>query len=177
MSTIHRPCDLCFMRGGLYTESTRVDVTVKINRKFGRLDLCEPHYDQLLLPVLEAMADRMEDNINLNRTHRRKIGPILCPIPGCPGPVLKHVDSFKVHVGHEKKGVHGMPWDEYLATYGEPRAATPEELAQVSVEVRCKVPGCGKVYSTEKGNRKPHQALISHLRGRHALRPDYTPVA
>jgi hypothetical protein len=165
------------MRGGIYTESQYVDVPIKISKESGKLDLCDPHYDQLLVPVLEAVADRKEDNLNIHRTHRRKDGPFLCPIPGCPNPVLKHIDSFKVHVSGETKGVHQMPWDEYLATYGEPRPATREELAQVSVEITCPIDGCGKVYSTENGNRWPLGALNSHLRGRHGLKPDgVTPV-
>lgn len=173
MSTIDRPCDLCFVRGGIYTESDHVDIAIRINGERGKLDLCDPHYEQLILPVLEAVADRKDDDLDVRRKTARKIGPFRCQILGCPTPVLKHKDSFWQHL----RKVHGTTLDVYREEYGEPEPLTPEEAAQVVVEQTCPAPDCGKVYSTEKGNRWPLGALNSHLRGRHGLKPDgVTPV-
>lgn len=172
LSTIHRPCDVCFIRGGRYVESVHVDVKVKINQERGRLDLCQPHYEQLLMPVIEALRDRKEDDLNTHRNHSRKIGPFRCQIPDCPTPMLKHANSFEQHV----QRVHQITLREYLDAHGELVPLTPEQVAQIVVEVRCEVPGCGQVYSTELGNRWPLGALNSHLRGRHGLKPDMTPI-
>jgi hypothetical protein len=168
MTTLTCTCDLCFVRTGRYIEATHRRVRIRINEERGVLDLCESHHEQLLLPVLEAIADRQEDDASLPDRNRR-YGPIQCKVPGC-GAVLKHTGTLWQHLQLKHKTVIA----QYRAEYGDPVPMTAEEVAAAVVEASCKV--CGKTYSTERGHRFPQSALVPHLRARHALNPDYTPI-
>lgn len=171
MATLTCTCDLCFTRRARYVQADHQGVRLKVDGTTGVLDLCEEHYEQLLTPVLEAIADRKADDEVTHRQRHRRYGPIKCEVPGCDAAPLKHTGTFWQHL----RGVHDMTMEEYREAHGDPEPTPVEELPDV--EARCKVKGCGKVYSTALGHRWPRNALISHLRGRHGLQADgRTPV-
>lgn len=163
MTTLRCTCDLCFARAGRYVEAVHARIAISIDGMSGVLDLCESHYDQLLRPVHDALADREQDDSTLRG---KRSGPFLCQVDGCKAAPLKHTGTFWQHL----RGVHQMTMDEFREKWGDPVPLSKEELANLVVEAGCEVEGCGQVYSTALGNRFPHQALISHMWGRHGIR-------
>jgi hypothetical protein len=158
----------------------RVPITIGGWKK-RTLDLCQLHHDELIQPVLDALdrfgaipkkdAKAEQPGGWTRASWMRKIGPFKCRMPGCVAPVLKDGEVFNRHLINLHGGV---TFQEYVKTYGgEP--ATPEEVAE-PVTIECEVEGCDAgpdggpmVYSTAFGNRWPHHAMTSHMRGRHGL--------
>lgn len=162
MSTIvHYLCDICLARGE-EVGAPYMKVKVRLNGSPERvLDLCAQDYQVLAqAPTPETLEPKKRRRVD------RRTGPFQCQVRGC-GAVLKHTGTMWQHV----KGKHDLTLAEYREKYGDPVALTPEELAEAVVEAKCKVKGCGQVYSTELGHRYPQSALVSHMWGRHAIKP------
>lgn len=164
---MHGKCDFC-------SALTAHRVPVSIDRAAVRtLDLCQLHYDRLLRPVVDAVTqygaipEKVAKGEVVNTNSRpywlRKLGPFKCRWPGCVAPVLKNGEILERHL----RNLHQSTFMEYAKVYGSD-VATPEELAE-PVTIECPVEGCDQVYSTQFGNRWPHHAMTSHMRGRHGL--------
>ena len=174
--TIRSWCDLC-AGVGERCEATHVDVPITIaNARPATLDLCELHYKELLLPVLDALAEYGADPPSTrpqpsafrprNRNPGRAAGPFKCLVEGCIATPLKHRGTLWQHL----RGVHETTLDAYEEKYGELVPLTREEQAEVVIEVSCEVAGCNQAYSTALGNRWPQQAMISHMWGHHSIK-------
>lgn len=160
-------CDLCT------NGATRTDVLVAIYRaKPKTLDLCEFHFAQLVEPLLKAVK---KHGVNVRtgakppdvrHGWKRRVGPLLCQA-GCVSAPLKYVLTLEVHL---RKLHGGMTLEEYIERYGELQPLTPEEVAELEVEVVCDQPGCNQRYSLSRGNRYPQQAMVAHMRGHHGIK-------
>lgn len=160
-------CDLCT------NGATRTDVLVRIYRaKPKTLDLCEFHFAQLVEPLLKVVkkygvdAKTYEATPNHRQNGKRKIGPLLCKA-GCVAAPLKHAGTLEIHL---RKLHDGMTLEEYVERFGELQPLTPEQLAELDVEIVCDQTGCNKRYSLSRGNRYPQQAMVSHMWGHHGIK-------
>jgi hypothetical protein len=158
---VHFRCDLCART------ATHVEVAIKIGAHRRRvLDLCPMHYDELIAPVLGALERHGYDpsrptKPKTRQSHHRQQGPYLCKA-GCVAAPLKNSTTLAQHLIR----LHQLTMAEYVEKYGELVALTTDELAELVVEVRCPE-GCGQIYSTERGNRYPQIAMVSHMWGHH----------
>lgn len=129
-----------------------------------KVDLCQDDYDRLIQPILDLLASARPYPKGMSR-HRqwkgRDVGPFLCL--ECNNPPLKHAGTLTAHVQQQ----HAMTRAEYIKKHGPLVPLTPEEVAELVVEVTCGIGGCEQLYSTELGNRWPHQAMRAHQIARH----------
>lgn len=127
------------------------------------LDLCERHRAEVLRAIKRALPGRRRPPSAVRRDRR---GPFQCKIPGCTAVPLKQDKTLTQHVA----SFHGLTLAEYKEEYGPLVPMTKAELAALVNEVRCDEDGCDQVYSTATGTRFPRAALVSHMRGTHAIR-------
>jgi hypothetical protein len=90
----------------------------------------------------------------------RTPGPFKCLVPGCIAAPLKHRDGLGAHLHL----FHDLSLADYVEQYGE-----LEPVEEEVVVVACPVEWCATEYSTPN-TRWPRQALVSHMRGVHAVR-------
>lgn len=169
MSTATRTrawCDVCLAQGEK-VEAQHVRLPVSINRSRSQVvELCDEHYELLLQPLLQVlMKPEAPTSRTRGRRYDRRTGPFLCQVRDC-GAILKHTGTLWQHL----QGRHELTIAEYREKYGDPVPLTPEEVAGTVVEAKCRVKGCGQVYSTELGHRFPQSALASHMWGRHGIK-------
>lgn len=165
-------CDLC-QDEDVQEEAVYPDLSIAlgIGSKLGKprtLDLCEMHHKTVYEP-LESMLDAFGAPVGGgSRYAARDSGPsgqsspIECKFPGC-GKALANQASFSGHV----RQMHGLTIGEYREQYGAPaddRKFIGEPVA------KCDQPGCDVVYSHEKGNPRPGQALAIHLSKDHGIK-------
>lgn len=128
------------------------------------VDLCEKHQRALARAVRKVLP-KLRDRRGRDR-HRndRSQGPFRCQVRGCDVHPLKHRSSFTQHL----RIYHELTLAQYVMEYGELVPMTTEEQRTLVVTASCDE--CDQEYSTATGTRWPHQALVSHMRGRHALK-------
>ena len=136
--------------------------------------MCDRHYNELVFPLAAALDRHGLESETMELPQCLSAGPLHPGTWHWNGPRGCRLRTrLAGTLWQHLRGMHNLTMDEYCEKYGRPQPLTQD----VVVEVACEL--CGKEYSS-RHHRWPRGALVSHMRGRHAMKlwPDgsLTPI-